>query len=282
MKKINARKTPYNVDNPFQSPVILSLCTGMRGLEGGLESVVGPVTVAAYVETEAFAVENLVQQMEQGVLASAPVWTDVKTLNARIFRNKIHGVAGGYPCVGESAAGDMRGIDDERFLWPYFERIIKASNPIWGFFENVANHLNESFPFVLASLRDMGYSVEAGIFSAAEVGANHIRERLFILAIKNEFFLHTQRAGLERYSGYETKGGKEGREGSSGPDRPASVFPAFRGDPQFEWEETRVQSRLDYTVHGYDFTEDLVRMAGNAVVPQQAQVAFATLMMKFL
>jgi hypothetical protein len=39
---------------------------------------------------------------------------------------------------------------------------------------------------------------------------------------------------------------------------------------------------MGFTVNGYDFTEDLFRMGGNGVVEQQAQVAFATLMMKFL
>jgi len=39
-----------HVDSPFQSPAVLSLCTGMRGLERGIERVIGPVRTIAYVE----------------------------------------------------------------------------------------------------------------------------------------------------------------------------------------------------------------------------------------
>ncbi len=89
------------MDNPFQSPAILSLCTGMlRGIERGIEQVTGPLRVAAYVEIEAFLIENLVQQMEQGVLAAAPVFSDLKAFTkiAHHFRHKIHGITAGYPC----------------------------------------------------------------------------------------------------------------------------------------------------------------------------------------
>jgi site-specific DNA-cytosine methylase len=270
------------VDNPFKSPSILSLCTGSRGLEIGLERAIGSVRVAAYVETEAFAVANLVEAMDSGVLAPAPVATCVKTVRGEIFRGKIHGVTGGYPCVGESAAGEMEGVSDDRFLWPHFARIIDAAGPIWGFFENVSNHLNMSFPIVLESLRNMGYRVEAGIFSAAEVGANHIRERVFILAIKDEFLLHAKRARLEGYPWNETERCSEGREGSTGSDHSTSVFPAFRGDRQHDWEVSRIKPRVDLHVHGYDFYEDLLRFSGNGVVPAQAELAFRTLIQKFL
>lgn len=267
-----------NVANPFISPAILSLCTGMRGLERGIERAIGPVRTIAYVETEAFAVYNLVAKMEQGLLAPAIIHTNVKTIGGGIFRKKIHGVVGGYPCVGESVIGLQKGIYDERFLWPDFERIIEASQPVWGYFENVANHLNESFPYVLNSLRNMGYAVEAGIFSAAEVGGNHIRERLFIMAIKNEFLLHAKRKGLERLTGHDST--KEGRSQSGRSTSQTSIFPAFRGNKQYEWEESRIESRLGFTVHGYNYTEDLLRMAGNGVVEQTAELAFITLLKK--
>lgn len=265
------------MDNPFKSPVVLSLCTGMRGLERGIERAIGPVRTIAYVETEAFAACNLVQQMEQGVLAPAIVHTNVKTINAEIFRGKIHGVTGGYPCVGESLIGLLKGINDERFLWPDFERIIKASRPVWGFFENVANHLNESFPYVLNSLHTMGYRVEAEIFSAVESGAPHTRERVFILAVDNSHF-----SGLEGHTWNENGGGKWTGQGRSAPK--ASVFPMPYGLSQWEWEKPRVNFRdepgMGTTINGYNFREDLLRMAGNGVVEQTAELAFITLLEK--
>lgn len=97
------------VDNPFNSPAILSLCPGFLGLERGLERAIGPIRVAAYVETESFVVANLVAAMEKGFMAPAPIWTDLKTLNGRIFRGKIHGIIGGYPCQPFSIIGKQQG-----------------------------------------------------------------------------------------------------------------------------------------------------------------------------
>jgi hypothetical protein len=39
---------------------------------------------------------------------------------------------------------------------------------------------------------------------------------------------------------------------------------------------------MGYAAHGYNYREDLLRMAGNAVVEQQAEIAFRTLLKKFL
>ncbi|MCK5610217.1 DNA cytosine methyltransferase, partial [Candidatus Pacearchaeota archaeon] len=73
------------------------------------------------------------------------------------------------------------GTDDPRHLWPYIEQHIGTIEPLWCFFENVGGHLSLGFEEVAQSLRDMGYQVEAGLFTAAEVGAPHKRQRLFIL-----------------------------------------------------------------------------------------------------
>lgn len=72
-----------NVDTTYQPPAVLSLCPGMRGLERGIERAVGQLRTVAYVEIEAFIIYNLVSQMEQGVLAAAPVFTDVRQFTDR-------------------------------------------------------------------------------------------------------------------------------------------------------------------------------------------------------
>ncbi len=163
---------------------ILSFCYGYGGLERGISKVI-PTRVAAYVEIEAFQNFNLVAAMESGMVDKAPIWTDLKTFDARPFHNRIHGIVGGYPCQGESHAGKRELWNDERFLWPYIEKAIVATNPFWCFFENVSGHLTGSFPYILDSLRTLGYTVEAGLFTADEVGAPHERKRTFILALGN-------------------------------------------------------------------------------------------------
>jgi DNA (cytosine-5)-methyltransferase 1 len=170
------------VDYTKKSPAVLSLCSGYGGIELGLERVFGRIRTLAYVEIEAFAIANLVDKMEAGQMVPAAIWTDVKTLNAGVFRGKVDILTGGYPCQPFSAAGKRLGADDPRHLWPHIERIIDDCEPDWCFFENVEGHISLGLCEVLASLENRGYKAAWGIFSAAEVGAPHQRKRVFILA----------------------------------------------------------------------------------------------------
>lgn len=173
------------------------------------------------------------------------------------------------------------GIYDPRHLYPYLSRIIEASGLVWCFFENVANHLQVGFDTVYADLQRMGFKVEAGIYTAAEVGASHLRERMFVLAIKEEVLDHAQREGLERYGWYEYC--EERRQTQAGPAAEAGIFPAFFGEPQYSWEEPRVlKSRMGSADDGYDYTDDLLRALGNSVVPQTAELAFRDLLQKHI
>lgn len=102
-----------------------------------------------------------------------------------------------HNCQPFSMAGKRNGTEDPRHLYPYLERDIRAIRPVWCFFENVAGHLNLGFDQVYASLSGMGYAVEAGIFTAEEVGAPHERKRLFILAIRKDWLEHATKQGLQ-------------------------------------------------------------------------------------
>lgn len=326
---------------------IISLCTGMRGLERGIERVNPNVRTICYVEIEAFIIENLVSQMEQGVLAEAPIWSNLKTFPAKQFHGLVHGITAGYPCQPFSIAGERKGTDDPRHLFSFIYNIVEAVKPVWCFFENVGGHLSMGYGEVYRSLRNLGYSVEAGIFTAAEVGAPHARERLFILAIRmdvpkesgkrriepnepsGEMGNTTQRQddgresgelgekkqagksinpslGITGEVGYAYFGGsKEFRESFTGKQKfitpkcngneisdtycngssavvnhGSNQFPAGPGQTQHEWEAPRVESRMGFTVNGYFFREDLLRMAGNGVVEQTAEIAFLNLLKK--
>ncbi len=162
---------------------ILSLCSGSLGIEKGISAITPNIRTVAYVEIEAFIIHNLACSMEKGFLDPAPIWTDLKTFDGEPFRGKIHGITGGYPCQPFSKAGRGKGTDDERHLWPHIREIVRTVNPIWCLFENVEEHLNVGYEDVYRDLRSLGYAVEAGIFSASEVGAPHQRKRLFILAV---------------------------------------------------------------------------------------------------
>ena len=81
----------------------------MRGIERGIERTGVKPRVVAYVEIEAFIVQNLVAQMESGLLDPAPIWSNLKTFPMEGFRNKVHGIIGGYPCQPFSNAGRRGG-----------------------------------------------------------------------------------------------------------------------------------------------------------------------------
>ena len=150
-------------------------------MELALSKALDSVLRVVAVEVEAFALANLVAKAEQGKLAIEAMYPDVKTFPAERFSGCFDIITAGYPCQPFSNAGRRKGTKDPRHLWPYIEEHIRAIRPVWCFFENVSGHLTLGFDEVFKSLRGLGYKVEAGLFTAAEVGAPHKRERLFIL-----------------------------------------------------------------------------------------------------
>ena len=162
----------------------LSLCSGAGGLDLGLAIAIPGYRAVGHVERETFAAATLVARMEDASLDQAVVWDDVATFDGRPWRGAVDIVTAGYPCQPFSVAGKRRGADDPRHLWPHVARIIGEVEPPFVFLENVAHHLRLGFPEVASGLVGMGYRLAAGLFTAAEVGAPHRRERLFILAIR--------------------------------------------------------------------------------------------------
>ena len=171
-----------DVDCTKELPTVLSLCTGYGGIERGLEFAGYQHRTIAHVEIEAFAAANLVAKMEEGKLVPAPVWSDLKTLPAHCFRNRVDVLTGGYPCQPFSAAGLRKGTEDPRHLWPYIYDHVRTIRPIRCFFENVEGHISLGLRQVIDDLEGLGYQTAWGIFSASEVGAPHQRKRVYILS----------------------------------------------------------------------------------------------------
>jgi len=160
----------------------LSLCAGAGGLDLGLMLAEPGYRAVGYVERDAFAAAVLVARMEDAALDQAPVWDDVAAFDGRPWRGAVDVLTAGYPCQPFSVAGRRQGTDDPRHLWPHIARIIGECAPEWVFLENVANHLNLGYREVRGELEGLGFRITEGLFTAAEVGAPHRRQRLFILA----------------------------------------------------------------------------------------------------
>ena len=155
-----------------------------------------------YVEREAFCAGILAARMADGRLHQAPVWSDIATFDGRPWRGLVDVVSAGYPCQPFSVAGRRRGAADPRHLWPHVARIIDEVAPAYVFLENVPGHVRLGLRDVRADLLRMGYSVHAGIFSAAQCGAPQIRKRLFVLAA------HAERVQLRQQCGRSTSGAR--------------------------------------------------------------------------
>lgn len=169
---------------------IASFFSGYGGLEMGIRSALGgKCRTIVYVEREIYAVANLASKIEQGLLDAAPIHTDVTSFPYRKFRGFVDIACGGVPCQPHSVAGKRKGGNDERFLFDSFFDGLAEMQPGQIFIENVEGLLTSKMPdgslcfrHIIERLEKMDYRVEAGLFTAAEVGAPHRRKRVFILA----------------------------------------------------------------------------------------------------
>lgn len=96
-------------------------------------------------------------------------------------------LCGGFPCQDISVAGKRKGIENGKRsgLWKEFSKAIRALRPKYVLIENVPNIVNLGLDIVLADLAKTGYDADWCCLSAAEVGACHKRERLFVFAHAN-------------------------------------------------------------------------------------------------
>jgi DNA (cytosine-5)-methyltransferase 1 len=129
-----------------------------------------------------------------GWSADRPVWT------------------GSPPCQPFSVAGNKKGQDDERHLWPHFFSLIRECKPATVFGEQVAAAIRtEWFDDLQSDMENEGYATAMAVLPACSVGAPHKRERLFFVANSGNEGLQ----GSEQYpQDYREDG--EGREGAHG------------------------------------------------------------------
>ena len=161
----------------------LDLFSGLGGFSLGLEATGGFETVA-FCDIEKFSRKVLKKHWP-----NVKQYKDIKELTYEQIKEDtlapIDIVTGGYPCQPFSIAGSQRGEKDTRHLWPDMFRIVKECKPTWVIGENVSGHIKLGLDTVLQDLESEGYSVRAFSISASSIGANHQRERVWIIAHSN-------------------------------------------------------------------------------------------------
>lgn len=249
----------------------ISICTGGGGLDLALNLAIPGARSVCMVEREGFAVARLVEAMEAGLLASAPVWSDARTFRGRPWRGAVDLVFGGIPCQPHSDAGYKRGADDERDLWSPFRRTVVQSGAWAVWIENVGGMLSSGgAERIFRDLRRLGFEVEAGLFTAAECGPTQERERLFILGVAN--------AICGRRYGWSPQPVRrsEARVALEGAGQ-GSLFPPPPGDLS-GWlrlieRSPELEPALRGVPHGLASGMDELRMLGNGVVPVEGAYA---------
>ncbi|MCL5265160.1 MAG: DNA cytosine methyltransferase [Chloroflexi bacterium] len=161
---------------------ILSLSSGAAGLEISLRLALPTSRVVCYVERDAYACEVLASRIEDESLDEAPIWSDLRTFDGRPWCGIVDILSAGFPCQPWSAAGKRLGTIDDRWIWDDIARIVREVEPEWIFLENVPGLVRGGLEHVLRDLALCGFDAEWDVFSAAQVGAPQIRERVFILA----------------------------------------------------------------------------------------------------
>jgi len=162
----------------------LSLFTGAGG--GVLGSKLLGHRIIGYVENDDYRQRVIAQRIKDGIFDEAPIFGDIRTFNREGYAGSYSGlvdiVSGGFPCQDLSVAGNGAGLDGEKSrLWFEMATTVRIVRPQYVFIENVPALLVRGFDRVLSSLSQMGYDATWGIVSAADVGAPHLRKRLWIL-----------------------------------------------------------------------------------------------------
>lgn len=136
----------------------------------------------AGVEIMTYAQNVLKQRQADGWMPEFPIYGDLCTLNGSDFRGQFDVLCGGFPCQAFSTAAHGKNIA-EKNLWGEMLRFVQESEAPVVFAENVVLRAIEQ---AKADLESIGYRVARCRLSCSDLGADHQRNRFWLLAVKDE------------------------------------------------------------------------------------------------
>lgn len=155
-------------------------------------------TVCA-VEIDGYRRSVLIARQNDTSLPVFPIWDDIRTFDALLWRGRVDVVSGGFPCQAYSSAARGRNVADD--LWPEMRRVVAETAPRHVFAENPSRKAIEA---AADDLEAMGYQTRCIALSAADLGADHLRKRYWLRAYAHDEgqlrgALNAEVAGLPRF-----------------------------------------------------------------------------------
>src|SRR3990167_667156 len=210
-------------------------------------------------------------------------------------------LTGGFPCQPFSQAGKRGGTNDNRYLWPQMLRVIQLTKPAWVIAENVRGILiiegGLVFEKLCLDLEACNYAVQPFIIPAVAVNAPHRRDRVWIVANRNNTGSRTSAHGFDKNEQEKNKrrqgqafSGIVGQKGNA-PDTGAK---GFQGSRDEKWKNNSLYSGgkdwsknwlevatelcgmddgLPVKLDGFELTKakhrnERLKSLGNSIVPQ--------------
>ena len=192
---------------------------------------------------------------------------DVTKINYNDLPKGVWLITGGFPCQPHSLCGLRGGGNDKRDLWSECERAIREIRPEIALFENVPGLFTTDngtfFNRVLSDITKNGYDCEWKCLQACEIGAPHKRARIWIIAYSEKVRLYCNALQKEFNK----------KENKQRPKEWAQLLTVIAGKYTLEhWEGN--ESILTGNYDGLPEELDALKGAGNAIVPQCAEMIF--------
>jgi DNA (cytosine-5)-methyltransferase 1 len=236
-------------DKRKQKMKFISLFAGIGGFDLGLERA--GMQCIGQVEYNPFCQRVLKKHWPHVKLVG-----DIHDVTADSF-GAAELICGGFPCQPFSVAGNRKGAEDDRFLWPEMLRVIQAYRPTWIVGENVTGIINMELDNVLSQLESNGYTVQTFIIPACAVDAKHRRDRVWIVA-------YSQCVG-QSGSGTDVRSYNTTQDSKREADRLDDIGQVWPDEA--EWF---AQSGMGRISNGVPNRTHRLKGLGNAIVPQVA------------
>lgn len=270
------------------------------GVGGGLlaDLILGHTPVVA-VEWDSYACQVLREQSADGWFTDLHVLEgDIRLFDPSEYTGKVDCIHAGFPCQDISVAGKQAGVGKETRSGLYREvlRIASVVRPRYLFLENVAAIVTNGLGTVLSDLAALGFDAEWLCLRASDCGANHHRDRWWLLADSSK---HRLRIGTDEYiirgelqasPNFGTDGKKEPmaytiseRQQGQG-----EFVDAFNSEKASDWKTTyafngsqpgfwSIEPNVGRVANGIPHRVHRLKGLGNAQVPLQAAVAWKLL-----